>query len=140
MEFVFDTREKYLGFLKNLNKVCDSLWIVEDLDLSPKFWEGIKPLVNECCWTRKFPGWGRGCNMKVIKLPLNNGVMNVLSEYNSFLEIGYDAEEEMGLDMAFFKDGKVVFIIINHEDMCYLEEKFLPYFRETIKSLNIRRR
>ena len=120
MEFVFDTREKYLGFLKNLNKVCDSLWIVEDLDLSPEFWEGIKPLVNECCWTRKFPGWG--------------------SEYNSFLEIGYDAEEEMGLDMAFFKDGKVVFIIINHEDMCYLEEKFLPYFRETIKSLNIRRR
>lgn len=140
MEYIFDTKEKYIGFLEELSRYCDELCIIEDIDIDTGFWEQMEPYMTEYNWARKFPGHGKSDNLKVLKYPLNNNVINVLSKYDSFLDIGYDYTFDEGIDMAFYKKDKLFFFIVNHEDMCYLEDFAESYFNETIKKFGIKRR
>ena len=45
-------------------------------------------------WTRRFPGFGRSANLKVLFFPLYNEVYSAFREYDSFLKVGYDSEIE----------------------------------------------
>ena len=70
--------------------------------------------------------------MKVLSFPLCEAVISAFREYDSFLEIGYDVERQEGLDLAFYRDKKLVFFVISHEDMGYLEDEFKGEFKDTI--------
>lgn len=130
----FDNKTMYVLFLEKLFNICNEVRIVigegsvDEIDYSNDFIVKITPYVTKVVWTRKFPGIsGRG-NLKVLYLKLDVNVLEVFKEYNSFFEIGYDEEREEGMDMAFYLDGNLVFLVINHCDICDLEDKYKNLF------------
>lgn len=140
MEYVFDTKEKYTGFLDELVRYCDELHVVDNEDIDTGFWDQMEPYTSEHCWSRRFPGHGRGENLRILKYPLNPEVADILRKYDTFLDIGHDYEYDQGIDMAFYRNGEIVFWVLAHEDMCYLEENAEPQFKDTLLSLRISRR
>ena len=140
MEYVFDTKEKYTGFLDELVRYCDELRIVDNEDIDTGFREQMEPHISGHCWSRRFPGHGRGENLRILKYPLDPEVADILRKYDSFLDIGHNYEFDEGTDMAFYRNGELVFWVLDHEDMCCLEETAEPHFKDTILSLKISRR
>lgn len=135
VNYLLNTKKKYIEFLDELVRYCDELMIVENKDIDTNFWDQMEPYISEHCWTRRFPGHGREENMKILKCPLISEVADVLRKYCSFLDIGYDYEYDEGIDMAFYRAGKLVFWVLNHEDICYLEESAEPWFRGIVSYL-----
>lgn len=104
------------------------------------FIERIKPYMLEAKWMREFPGHGRfrgKIKAEIMFYPLNKKVISAFKEYDSFLKVGYNLETELGLDMAFYKGDDLVFIVIRHEDMSYLEPEHEPHFEEIIQKYRI---
>ena len=62
--------------------------------------------------------------MNILYLDMNEKTVEILKRYSSFFEVGYDFELEVGVDLAFYNQGELVFHVLNHEKICYLEDKF----------------
>jgi len=140
MNYSFDTKEKYIGFLEKLSSYCNTVAILkeDDEDVPSEFIDRIEPYMAEVKWMSRFPGYGKfGGDERVQFFPLCKEVLSTFKEHDSFLTVGYDLETELGLDMAFYKGKDLVFNVIRHEDMCYLEEKHEPYFKKTIEQYEI---
>lgn len=135
----FDTTEKYIGFLEKLNTYCDTVALINPDEGSPGFTfiEEIKPYLIRADWTRRFPGYGRSGNLKVLYFTISNGVHSAFKKYDSFLSVGYDLETDEGLDMAFYRKKDLVFNVLSHENMCNLSSKHEIHFREIIEQFNI---
>lgn len=140
MEYIFDSKDKYEGFLDELNQYCDELRVIEDMDIDTIFWNQMEPYLLGYCWTRRFPGHGKHENLKILKYRLTDNVINILKRYKSFLDIGYDYVYDDGIDLAFYKNDKLIFWVLNHEDMCYLEDFAELHFEKTIEYFGIKSR
>lgn len=76
--------------------------------------------------------------MKIFSFPLCYEVICAFKEYDSFLTVGYNWETELGMDMAFYKENDLVFMVLRHEDMCDLSNKHEPHFLEVIEKYDIK--
>lgn len=128
MNIIFQSTEQYERFLKKLVEYCDELRIIDDY-YENKFFKSVQAYVFKANWTRRFPGYGRSHNMKVLSISFDHTVGALLREYHSFLDIGSDEED---FDMAFYRNGKLVFLVISHEDLCFLEEEHEAFFAEVL--------
>ena len=139
MDYInFNTKEKYLAFLDALASYCDIVAVLkeDDENVYSEFIELVKPYMLESKWVNRFPGGGGGG--KVRKYPLCKDVVSIFKKYDSFLDVGYDYDTELGLDMAFYKNKTLVFNVLRHEDMCNLETKDEPFFKDVMDEYNIK--
>lgn len=126
----FESRKEYVMLLGFLNSFCDQIKIVEDEDSI--FQTSIAKYATEYRWTRRFPGYNGGSRFKVISYATSKEVMDRLKAYNNFSEIDGD---ETDLDIAFYRNDKLVFWFLGHEDLWVLEESYLEeYSRFCLKS------
>lgn len=127
-----ENKEEYMIFLEFLKKYCNKVKIIETEEVCD-FINEIEPFLTNHIWTRRFPGYGREGNMKVLVFPLNENIIVAFAQYNSFLEIGCNEDNDEGLDMAFYKEDELVFHVLNHENMLYLEDKYVSLYNLFLK-------
>ena len=118
------TREEYLSFIDKLYNFCDEIRIV-NMDDENYFIKEIFQIKKKHDWTRKFPGYGKKDNLNILYFDINEEIIKKLKLYSGFFEIGYDSESEEGIDLAFYNRGELVFHVLNHEKICFLEDKFV---------------
>lgn len=125
----FSNRDEYLKFLGVLMDYCDTLAIAVEEE-GEEFLEKIEPFCNKRYYSRKFPGVSGGGNMLIKRYGLCSQIEKIFEEFDSFGEVGYDEELEYGLDMAFYKGDKLVFSVVSHEELYYVEDFAEKIFAE----------
>ncbi|MCL2606478.1 MAG: hypothetical protein FWD93_04280 [Coriobacteriia bacterium] len=137
IDYNFDTRRQYIAFLEKLAEYCDTVAVLAGSDaFLPNFFMQQEPEVRRM---REFPGYAK--HWKKFDVPfysLDKKATSVLKEYCSFLDIGHETYgDNAGYDMAFYREGDLVFYVIWHENMSLLCEKHRPHFASTIEQYQI---
>lgn len=121
LNFYKDT--DYIMFLDFLKRTCDNFKIIYESEIE-EFIMQISSNLLEVSWTRKFPGCGREGTKKVLHYKFDERIVREFQKYVNIFEVGYNQEEEIGIDFAFYKESDLICFVINHEEMCYIERPF----------------
>lgn len=122
-----DDRKFHIAILKRLRSCSDRVAFAleqnwhEDEELLKK----LDPYFLYSEWKRSYPGQsGRG-NVKLCFFKMCPQVVEILKEYDSFLETGYD--------MSFYLDKKLVLFVLFHEYCYCVEDDFRKYFSDFLE-------
>lgn len=129
------SKNEYLLLLNFLSKFCNKVKIIETEDSI--FLANIFDLSSGEDWTRKFPGQGKGNQFKVLEYPMSKKLISEFEKYGYFFEID-DGESDLG--MAFYKDEKLVFWIVFHEELCILEDEYIKEYQIYLSKNSITRK
>ena len=128
MLYNFNDYTSYMTFLNFLKQTCDNFKLVYEDEIDDEFLSKLSSNLVGTNWTRKFPGYGKQGGMKIMHYKFDERVILEFQKYGNIFEVGYNNEGEIGIDFAFYKGNTLICYVINHEDMCYIEEPFERYF------------
>ncbi len=132
----FDTREQYMEFLDNLMRFCDRVDIIdpdEKVAAVKQFLEDVALYISDSRWRKKRKIYSLTAGGELTtgrELAADRELADVFKSADSFLNVGYDEEEGIGIDMKFYKNDKLVLEVINHEELVYLEEWCADEFKQ----------